>query len=126
MSAPRANPPHGERFTYFNLPPGWSTDRSLYVEYDAPGGAGSLHVPDADVAPLVRDPVGYVLRRLGFDSYEQYRRWVDQDGAVRCCAVSRSGQRCKRLHGSYAYAIDEWLAAEAAGWRCKVHQGAPR
>ena len=125
MSAPRANPPDGAEFSYFNLPPGWSTDRTLYVEYETPCGAESIDVPDSDIAAFVRAPVGYVLQRLGFESYAQYRRWIDQEGSVRCCAASRSGERCKCRVG-FQLGAEDWLAAEAAGWRCHLHGGAPR
>lgn len=79
--------------------------------------------PTADqVRRLDVDPAAVHAELLGFLAADDYREWMDCEGAVRCNAHTASGKRCTNtVNGITALAPAEWLVARKERAYCVLH-----
>jgi hypothetical protein len=69
------------------------------------------------------DPLQIVARHHGV-ALQEYLRWIEADGAVRCIAKTGSGRQCKcRAVGLFNLEAVEWVKAQSHGGYCRRHGG---
>ena len=87
------------------------------------GGTKSFFFPVLEFQRFKGDPLDMVLKSMGV-SANDYARWLENDGRVRCMATTKKGKQCSAY--SSLKRIDdprEWVKSESNGGYCWMHGG---
>ena len=76
---------------------------------DHPGGGETLYLDLEEAETYNADPDLYAAAHFGFLSAEQYREWINTDGAALCGERTTSGRMCKRTVSRFQLTPNEWM-----------------
>lgn len=94
-------------------------DPRTLVCFAIPGGSDSLYLTPEQLHEYNADPDLYVANCLGLH-IEDYRDYIELDGAPGCAATSKSGKYCRNTIGAVQQPLERWLLLHR-NVLCHVH-----
>lgn len=94
----------------------------FYINYGCIGGGATLSI-DQDTYEKFKDrPLELVALRLGV-TVNDYLRWYEAQGYVRCIATTGKHKQCKCFIPGVCLECREWVEANKVGGYCHIHGG---
>jgi hypothetical protein len=75
-----------------------------------PCGGESLYLDLEEAKAYNADPDGFAAKHFGFTSADEYREWIETQGAALCGARTRSGKLCSNFVSRIQLNPGEWKA----------------
>ena len=95
---------------------------AFVLQFDGIGGSDQMLVSHDEYEKFKTSPIKLIAIKLGV-SVDDYLRWVEVQGYIRCIAINKNKTQCKNTTSLRFYNCSDWVEANKNGGYCSIHGG---